>query len=220
MTVNGSSEEERGASRATMARRLLSRLARPLAFDEPLESQFRHWHTEHTRSRIRNAMWIAIGSMLLVMFAGGPFRAMRDAIFARSDYLTVDVLRFGVIVPISIALLLVTYTSLYRRWFGITAQVVAPIYAMAFVAMDMMTIVNEYIEKVLQSVPKNNNGTDLSKIMPTIVRWSILGSLIFTFLIALAKIGLYVFGLIYLRKPHIQALFQQKKSPQLAFPPA
>lgn len=87
----------------------------------------------------------------------------------------------------------------------------------SIVALDMMTIVNEYIEKVLQSVPKNNNGPDLSKIMPTIVRWSILGSLIFTFLIAVGKIGLYIFGLIYLRKPHIQALFQSKTEP-VAFP--
>ncbi len=88
----------------------------------------------------------------------------------------------------------------------------------SIVAMDMMTIVNEYIEKVMQSVPKNNNGPDLSKIMPTIVRWSILGSLIFTFLIALGKIGLYIFGLIYLRKPHVQALFQNKQNRQLVFP--
>jgi diguanylate cyclase (GGDEF)-like protein len=138
MTVNGSSEEGTRESRATMARRLFSRLVPPLAFDEPIESQFRQWHTEHTRSRIRNAMWIAIGNMLMVMLAGGPFRAIRDAIFARADHFTVDVLRFGVIVPISLALLLVAYTSLYRRWFGITAQVVAPIYAMAFVAMDIM----------------------------------------------------------------------------------
>ncbi len=87
----------------------------------------------------------------------------------------------------------------------------------SIVALDMMTIVNEYIEKVLQSVPKNNNGPDLSKIMPTIVRWSILGSLIFTFLIAVGKIGLYIFGLIYLRNPHIQALFQSKTEP-VAFP--
>jgi hypothetical protein len=88
------------------------------------------------------------------------------------------------------------------------------------VAMDMMTIVNEYIEKVLQSVPKNNNGPDLGKIMPTIVRWSILGSLIFGFLIALAKIGLYIFGLVYLRKPHVQALFQNTSKPPLLSPAA
>lgn len=90
----------------------------------------------------------------------------------------------------------------------------------SIIALDMMTIVNEYIEKVLQTVPKNNKGPDLGKIMPTIVRWSILGSLIFAFLIALVKIALYVFGLIYLRKPHIQALFQNKKNSPLLMPAA
>jgi hypothetical protein len=81
------------------------------------------------------------------------------------------------------------------------------------VAMDMMTIVNEYVEKVLQSLPKKNGGPDLSKIMPTIVRWSILGSLVFTFLIAVGKIALYIFGLIYLQKPYVRALFGTVQSP-------
>jgi len=85
------------------------------------------------------------------------------------------------------------------------------------VAMDMMTVVNEYLEKVLQAIPKNNNKAEnLSKIMPMVVRWSILGSIIFAFLIALAKISLYTFGLIYLRKLHIQALFQSTTKPNLA----
>ncbi len=117
---------------------LVARLVPRLTFDEPLESEFRSWYSEHTRSRIRNAMWIAMGNMLAVMLAGGPFREMRLAIFGAENQLIVDVLRFGFIVPSSLAMLLVSYTALYRRWFSVTAQVVAAVHALSFVVMDIL----------------------------------------------------------------------------------
>src|ERR1700741_5231922 len=58
----------------------VARFVPRLTFDEPLEAEFRRWHAEHTRSRVRNAMWLAMGNMLVVMLAGRPFREMRDAI--------------------------------------------------------------------------------------------------------------------------------------------
>jgi diguanylate cyclase (GGDEF)-like protein len=134
----GSREGTAGESLAKHASLLASRFLPRLAFAEPLESQFRHWYAEHTRARIRNVMWIAMGNMLLVMLAGGPFRAMRDAIFGPGNELIVNVLRFAFIVPSSIAMLAVSYTRLYGRWFGITTQIVAPIYAMSFIAMDIL----------------------------------------------------------------------------------
>jgi diguanylate cyclase (GGDEF)-like protein len=117
---------------------LVARLVPRLTFDEPLESEFRKWYTDHTRARVRNAMWIAIGNMLVVMLAGGPFREMRTAIFGPENQAIVDVLRFGFIVPTSLAMLLVSYTPLYRRWFSVTAQIVAPVHALTFVVMDIL----------------------------------------------------------------------------------
>ncbi len=117
---------------------LVARLVPRLTFDEPLESEFRSWYSEHTRSRIRNAMWIAMGNMLAVMLAGGPFREMRLAIFGPENQQIVDILRFGFIVPSSLAMLLVSYTALYRRWFSATAQVVAAVHALSFVVMDIL----------------------------------------------------------------------------------
>jgi diguanylate cyclase (GGDEF)-like protein len=117
---------------------LVARLVPRLSFDEPLETEFRRWHAEHTRSRVRNAMWLAMGNMLVVMLAGGPFREMRDAIFGPENQLIVDALRFGFIVPSCIAMLLVSYTNLYRRWFSLTAQIVAPVHALSFVVMDIL----------------------------------------------------------------------------------
>lgn len=117
---------------------LVARIVPRLTFDEPLESEFRRWYAEHTRSRIRNAMWIAMGNMLAVMLAGGPFREMRLAIFGSENQLIVDVLRFGFITPSCVAMLLISYTALYRRWFSMTAQIVAAVHALTFVVMDIL----------------------------------------------------------------------------------
>ena len=132
----------------------LRRLAPELAFDEPLESQFRTWYAEHTRSRIRTAMWFAMGNIILVMLAGGPFRAVRDAIFGAENQFIVDILRFAVIAPTAAAMLIVSYTTLYERWFRLTAQIVAPLHAGSFVAMDLMM---------------QQRGYSLSSCMPLIV---------------------------------------------------
>jgi len=117
---------------------LLSRFAPRFAFDEPFESQFRPWYAEHTRARVRQTMWIAMGMLLVVMLAGGLFLDMREALFGAERSQFVDVLRFGFILPSSLATLLVSYTSLYQRWFGVTTQIVAPVYALSFVAMDIL----------------------------------------------------------------------------------
>jgi diguanylate cyclase (GGDEF)-like protein len=138
MTAPRSTDRTASQSFAARLRELVTRFGPRLSFDEPLESAFRSWYAEHTRSRVRNAMWIAMGNMLVVMLAGGPFREMRNAIFGAENQLIVDVLRFGFIVPTSLAMLLVSYTSLYRRWFAITAQIVAPVHAVSFVVMDIL----------------------------------------------------------------------------------
>lgn len=138
MVESRSSERMASASFAARLGALVARVVPRLTFDEPLESEFRRWYSEHTRSRVRNAMWIAMGNMLVVMLAGGPFREMRTAIFGPENQLIVDVLRFGFIVPSSLAMLIVSYTHLYRGWFSITAQVVAAVHALSFVVMDIL----------------------------------------------------------------------------------
>ena len=74
------------------------------------------------------------------------------------------------------------------------------------VSMDMMTAVNSYVLQLTETMPQNN-GPDMSRVLPTIVRASVIASLVFAYVIALAKIALYIFGLIYLRKPQIIARF-------------
>lgn len=123
--------------------RMLARVFPTLSFDEPLESQFRRWYAGHVRARIRIAMWIPMSILLVAMLAGGPFQIMRDAIFGSQNpgspnQWIVDILRFGLITPSCAAMLLVTYTRAYTRWFALTAQFVAPIHATCFVAMDIL----------------------------------------------------------------------------------
>jgi diguanylate cyclase (GGDEF)-like protein len=136
--ADSSSSRTTAAAFRSRAGALWRRLAPRLAFAEPLETQFRCWYAEHTRSRIRNALWFAMGNIILVMLAGGPFRAVRDAIFGAENQVIVDVLRFGVIAPSAAAILVVSYTQLYERWFRLTAQIVAPLHAASFVAMDLL----------------------------------------------------------------------------------
>ena len=115
----------------------LSRRAR-LTFDEPLESEFRVWYAEHTRSRIRNAMWFAMGNIILATLASGPFRLVRNEVFGPENQLVVDILCLGLIVPSALALLIVSSMHRYDRWFRVTAQIIAPLHAAAFIAMDLL----------------------------------------------------------------------------------
>lgn len=140
--------------RATLAGKVLSRIFPPLSFDQPLESQFQRWYSEQIRARIRNAMWIPMVSLLVLVLAGGPFTAMRDALFGSHNQVVVDILRLGLITPSCIAILLVTYSEHYTRRFALTAQIVAPIHAMCFVAMDLLM---------------HPQGYSLSSLMPLVV---------------------------------------------------
>src|ERR1044072_6849919 len=115
----------------------LARMIPPLAFDEPLETQFRSWYREQTRSRIRSVIWLPVLGLLALALTGGPFDHLRDALFGSGNQQTVDRPRFVVIAPSCFALLLVTYTGLYERWFELTAQAIAPLHSMCFVAMDL-----------------------------------------------------------------------------------
>lgn len=138
MAEPGSNKQTMRASVNGRVATLLSRFAPDAVFDAPFESRFRPWYTEHSRTRIRRTMWIAMGILLILMFAGGPFRTLRETVFGTTNSYWIDLLRFGFILPSSVAMLVTSYSFLYQRWFGITASIVAPIYTLSFVAMDIL----------------------------------------------------------------------------------
>jgi hypothetical protein len=82
------------------------------------------------------------------------------------------------------------------------------------ISLDTMTAVNSYVESLMAALPQNGPA-EVGAIVPAIVRGSIVGGMVITYLIALAKMGLYLFGLIYLQKKHIRGLFTSGPQPRL-----
>ena len=85
------------------------------------------------------------------------------------------------------------------------------------VNLDMMTAVNLYVEGLEESLPDGPGNPQ--GVMSTIVRASIIGGIIMAYLIASLKIAIYVFGLIYLQRDRIRALFRSGDAAAL-FPTA
>jgi len=107
-------------------------------FDAKTEREFRGWYLHYVRSRVRAAGWMPLVTLLLVLYAPGPFAELRDAWFGSNFSLAIEILRFGVVLPTTLAIAAITYTSLYQRYYAIAAQIVAPLHATCFIAMDVM----------------------------------------------------------------------------------
>lgn len=135
-------------------RERIGRLLPSLTFAEPLESQYRHWHLEHTRERVQYSMLPAMGVILILALAGGPFADLRHSLFAADQHRLVDMLRFGVVLPTCAVMLLVTYTKGYSRWLPFAAPVVAMIQGLCLIAFDLLM---------------HRQGYSLSAVMPMLV---------------------------------------------------
>lgn len=109
-----------------------------LTFDATTEAEFRAWYLLYVRGRVRAAMWLPLVALLLVLFAPGPFADLRDIWFGSDYSVAIEVLRFGVVLPSTLAIMVITYTRLYGRFYALAAQIVAPLHAACFIAMDVM----------------------------------------------------------------------------------
>ncbi len=125
-----------------------------LVFSEPLESHYRQWHAGHSRERVKYTMAPAMVLLLILALAGGPVADLRATLFSPEQFPIVDALRYGVIAPSCILMLLVTYSSLYQRWMRIAAPVVVVLQGLCMVWFDLMM---------------NQQGYSLSAIMPMMV---------------------------------------------------
>jgi diguanylate cyclase (GGDEF)-like protein len=121
-----------------LLRERFAKLLPPLSFAEPLESQYRNWHTEHARERVKYTMLPAMGLLLILSLAGGPFRHLRETLFAPDQTAIVDLLRFGVLLPTCTAMLLVTYTKLYSRWLAFAAPAVSLLQGLCIIGFDLL----------------------------------------------------------------------------------
>jgi hypothetical protein len=77
------------------------------------------------------------------------------------------------------------------------------------ITMEMMTAVNSFVTGMVSSMPEGKGKpANFNNMMQTIVRGSIIAQLVIMFLLVVAKAALYLFGLVYLQKPHIKMLFK------------
>jgi len=112
--------------------------SRDSQFDSATEREFRQWYAHYVRPRVRAAVWLPLAALLLVLFAPGPFHDLRTLWFGASHPLAFSILRFGVVLPSTLAIFAIAYTDLYYQYYVRAAQIVAPLHGICFVAMDAM----------------------------------------------------------------------------------
>jgi hypothetical protein len=73
---------------------------------------------------------------------------------------------------------------------------------------EMMTAFNSYMESVMQSLPDKPGTENVKRFLQTFLKITMYGTIAITYILMAVKGGIYLFGLIYLRKPHIKEQFQ------------
>lgn len=79
------------------------------------------------------------------------------------------------------------------------------------ITVENMTVMNEFMETMASRA--QNGPKELEAIMKAVSSFIRFFSLGLICIIALAKIGFYIFSVLYLQKPHIMALFKSDPSP-------
>ncbi|HTE40621.1 MAG TPA: hypothetical protein VK629_07320, partial [Steroidobacteraceae bacterium] len=108
------------------------------SFDAVTEREFRGWYQNFVRGRVRASGWMPLVTLMLVFYAPGPFADLREAWFGVSYPLAIEIIRFGIVLPTTLVFVAITYSNLYQRFYLIAAQIVAPLHATCFIAMDVM----------------------------------------------------------------------------------
>jgi len=123
---------------AARLRERIGRVLPRLSFPEPLEAQFRDWYSNRVRWRMRSTLWLAMGNIVLVAGAAGPFFGVRDRLFGAEHASLATGLGIALLVSSVIALLIVSRPFLYRRYYDATAQLIAPVQAICFASLDVL----------------------------------------------------------------------------------
>ena len=134
----GHGEASQNSSLTARLRRRLGLIHPSLNFAAPLEAQFRQWYALQSRTRVRGSILVVMLPLLFVTLAPGPFASLRRALFGSGQEQFVDLLRFGVVLPSTALLIFVTYTKLYDRYFRAVVQIVVPLHAACFVALEVL----------------------------------------------------------------------------------
>jgi hypothetical protein len=77
----------------------------------------------------------------------------------------------------------------------------------SLIMIENMTAMNSFAEAIASEIPKQGEAEGIQKFVQTVFRGTMIVSMVVLYLFSIAKIGLYVFGLLYLQRPHIKSLF-------------
>ena len=77
----------------------------------------------------------------------------------------------------------------------------------SLITMENMTVMNSFMEHMINATPNKEAPENVEGFIRGMVGVIKIASIVILAFLALAKIALYIFGLIYLRKPRIKALF-------------
>jgi diguanylate cyclase (GGDEF)-like protein len=116
----------------------LRRCVPHLSFAEPLETQFREWYSSRVRWRMRSTLWLAMGNIFLMLFVAGPFSTLRGYLFGAEHDQLVTGLGVTLLATSAIALLIVSRPRLYKKYYDIAAQIIAPVQALCFAGLDVL----------------------------------------------------------------------------------
>jgi hypothetical protein len=80
----------------------------------------------------------------------------------------------------------------------------------SIVNMENLAAFNSFGDTFLQSMPEGSQASPgMQNAMRSLLRGTIIAGLVVFYLLVLLKVGLYLFGMIYLQKLHIRALFKE-----------
>lgn len=79
----------------------------------------------------------------------------------------------------------------------------------SLVNMEMMTAINSFLEGMTRAIPEGKGAPPgFGNTMQSMARGMIIAGIVLSYLLVLAKVVLYLFGLIYLQTARIKALFK------------
>lgn len=117
--------------------RWAGKLVPTVSFAEPLESRYREWYAQRVRWRMRSTMWLAMGNIVLAMFAASPVFSLRHELFGDHQDLSLAIVGLLLLFTSASAVAIVSRPKLYRRFYDIVMQIVAPAQAICFVVLDV-----------------------------------------------------------------------------------
>ncbi len=103
-----------------------------LRFDDALEQEFRDAYRTQSRSSVQLNLWLGLGLVV-------AFSAMGHLMLTHGQNRIVDLFRVAVFLPLVLATLAVAYSRLYQRWFSPVVQVLAPVFGINLVLLELLS---------------------------------------------------------------------------------